>query len=186
MDEGDQHEPDAEHFAGLMQAHHRQVLAYAIRRLGSRQAAEDLAADTFLVAWRRLAHVPPEPLPWLYKTARGLLLNERRKSVRRFRAEHRAGDPVQPVDPGARVVEADRLHRALAALTESDRELLMLVGWEGLDVGDAARVLGAPAPVVSVRLYRARRRLSRQLAEHDEPGPAAAPDESLATEWRSA
>jgi RNA polymerase sigma-70 factor, ECF subfamily len=183
---GDTDRADAERFAGIMRTHHRHVLAYAVRRMSSRQAAEDLTSETFLVAWRRFAQVPPDPLPWLYGTARGLLLNERRRSARRWDAERRGGAFDEPAgDPGIRVVEADRVRSALAELTESDRELLMLIGWEGLSVGQAARVLGAPAPVVSVRLYRARHRLSQRLTAHDRSSVATG-DQSIVANGRSA
>lgn len=52
---------------------------------------------------------------------------------------------------------------ALAALSERDRELLMLIAWEGLDHAAAARVLGTTRANIAVRLHRARRRLARQL-----------------------
>lgn len=166
--------------ARLVRAHHGQVLAYARRRLGDWQAAEDLAAEVFVVAWRRLADVPPEPLPWLYRAARWLLLNEYRKASRRRVAEQRAGERSGPTeDPGVRVTEADRVVRALAALPERDRELLMLIGWEGLTVGQAATVMAVPAPLVSVRLHRARRRLASRLAQSDLDDAVIAPRTAL-------
>jgi RNA polymerase sigma-70 factor, ECF subfamily len=154
----------------LVRSHHRQVLAYARRRLNDWQAAEDLAAETFAIAWRRLRDVPDQPLPWLYRVAHGLLLNEYRRVARRRDAEARAGAGPVPRgrDPGVQVPEADHVVRALYSLGERDRELLMLVGWEGLSVAEAASVLAAPAPVVSVRLHRARRRLAQRLAEPPE------------------
>jgi RNA polymerase sigma-70 factor, ECF subfamily len=160
-------EPD-DRLAWLVHDHYRRVLAYLCRRIGDRHAAEELAAETFVVAWRRLPDVPTEPLPWLYRVARGLLLNEYRRTARRQAAEARAGDAGRPSDdPADRVPEADRVVRALAGLSERDRELLMLIGWEGLTVAQAATVLEMPSPAVSVRLYRARRRLARLLTELD-------------------
>jgi RNA polymerase sigma-70 factor, ECF subfamily len=54
---------------------------------------------------------------------------------------------------------------ALAALRAADREVLMLVCWEGLDSARAARVLGTTSVAVRLRLHRARRRLSQLLTE---------------------
>jgi RNA polymerase sigma-70 factor, ECF subfamily len=180
--------------AGLVRAHHRHVLAYARRRLGDWQAAEDLAAETFAIAWRRLGDVPAEPLPWLYRVAYGLLRNEYRRSARRRAVETRAVDAAdgaraeggpRPDDPGVRVAEADRVVRALSALSEADRDLLMLIGWEELSVAQAARVLAVPAPVVSVRLHRARRRLAARLAELDFDPPGTVVRGAVRTRGRT-
>ena len=58
------HEED---FRRLFAEHHRQVLAYALRRCEQRADAEDVVAGTFAVAWRRFADAPVEELrlPWL-------------------------------------------------------------------------------------------------------------------------
>jgi DNA-directed RNA polymerase specialized sigma24 family protein len=54
------------------------VTAYAQRRRS--RDADALAAEVMTVAWRRLADVPrDDPLPWLYATARNLVLAERRR-----------------------------------------------------------------------------------------------------------
>ena len=58
-----------------------------------------------------------------------------------------------------------RLWEAWEQLSVGDREVLALVAWEELSVADAARALGCSAPVFSVRLYRARRRLQRLVAQ---------------------
>lgn len=60
--------------------------------------------------------------------------------------------------------DAPRLWDAWERLTAADREILALVAQEELSVADAARALGCSAPVFSVRLYRARRRLRQLLA----------------------
>lgn len=61
--------------------------------------------------------------------------------------------------------EHEALWRAWEQLSDSDREVLSLTAWEELSVRDAARVLGVPASVFSVRLHRARRRLARDLQQ---------------------
>jgi DNA-directed RNA polymerase specialized sigma24 family protein len=57
-------------FDECFRQHYAHVLAYALRRLPDRSAAEDVAAETFLVAWRRLDDIPGDPLPWLLGIAR--------------------------------------------------------------------------------------------------------------------
>jgi RNA polymerase sigma-70 factor (ECF subfamily) len=63
------------------------------------------------------------------------------------------------------VVDSARLRTALAELDHRDREALLLVAWEGLDNRAAARAMGCSAATFRVRLYRARRRLSRLLSD---------------------
>lgn len=147
-------------------AHLGAVTAYA-RRRGSRDA-DEIAAETMSIAWRRLADVPPdEPLPWLYTTARNLLLAERRATRRSSTADvpelSVEAPEVQGLDP--------QLDRALRALGVSDREALLLVAWEDLSPTQAARVLKLNPTAFRVRLLRARRRLRAALEEDRRPAP---------------
>jgi RNA polymerase sigma-70 factor (ECF subfamily) len=139
------------------------VYAYAARRVGSGVASE-IAAETFLIAWRRLDVVPTEPLPWLYGVARNVVLRHRVMVARQDQLRtDLARERVAPVDGMPDSGDA-RLWAAWAQLRDGDREVLALIAWEELSVAQAARVLGCPAPVFSVRLHRARRRLARLLA----------------------
>lgn len=157
-----------ERFRGLFEAHYEPVLRFAARRVGP-EAAGDVAAETFLVAWRRLAKVPEaagEALPWLYAVARRVLANQRRGDQRGERLTARIGSaappPVGP-DHAGDVVGVLHLRQALGTLSARDRETLLLVGWDGLDVADAATVVGCGRRAFAVRLHRARRRLERAL-----------------------
>src|SRR5918999_6023853 len=70
-------------FERIFEAYHRRILAYTLRRSSTVADAEDAAAETFVVAWRRLERVPPEDaLPWLYAVARRALANQRRTQLR--------------------------------------------------------------------------------------------------------
>jgi RNA polymerase sigma-70 factor (ECF subfamily) len=146
-----------ERFRGVF-AHLAAVTAYA-RRRGSADA-DAIAAETMTIAWRRLADVPrDDALPWLYATARNLLLADARRSARRTRLR----EPEQ-VHPGPELSELDpELERALRALGSVDREALLLVAWEDLTPSQAARALGLNAAAFRVRLLRARRRLRVNL-----------------------
>jgi RNA polymerase sigma-70 factor (ECF subfamily) len=136
-------EPD-KIFTALYEAHHRQVYAYAVGRVG-RQLADEVVADTFLVAWRRFAALPRgAPLPWLLAVARNVVRERYRDEVRQqaVAAEMCAwiGDPVADVADG--VAERAAVLAALARLSDEDRELLTLVAWQGLAPAEAARVVG--------------------------------------------
>lgn len=145
-----------------------QVHAYALRRIAP-AAADDVVNETFLVAWRRLGEVPEHPLPWLLGVARRVLANRRRTDSRaaalrqRLAIEKPGYIAAHNVDEGVN----QRVRHALAGLGERDRELLMLIAWEGLRVQEAAEVLGVRSATLSVRLHRARTRLAAALAAED-------------------
>lgn len=160
-------------FEALFRAHYSGVLRYALRRSPTRAAAEDVAAETFVVAWRRLDAVPADELPWLLGIAHRLILNERRSDRRRARLVARLS--ADPDDPGEQPAEPSREHRdvlgALGRLGERDQEVLRLAAWEGFDPSRAAAVLGCSRGALAVRLHRARRRLAREMGAGRPPSP---------------
>jgi RNA polymerase sigma-70 factor (ECF subfamily) len=163
----------AERFEVLFRENHGRVRAYALRRT-SREAAQDVVADTFLVAWRRLDEVPGDGLPWLFGVARRVLANQRRSAQRGAALERRvAAGASRPRsgDPAESVADADVLRVALGRLSDRDREALMLVAWEGLSGARAARAAGCSRSAFAVRLHRARGRLAAELAALERPAP---------------
>jgi len=150
-------------FDQLYRAHRDDVWRYLRRRAASEP--EDLTTEVFLVAWRRRAELPGTPLPYLYGIARKVLANHRRGGARRDALTERAGGhaPVTVPDHAEAFGVRDELARALASLSDSDRELVLLVAWEGLSVGEAATALGCRSGTAAVRLHRARRRLHTAL-----------------------
>lgn len=164
-------------FATLYDRHYPAVLRYAARRIGA-EAARDVAAETFLTAWRLLDRVPPEqPLPWLYATARKCLANEvRRRTSRerlaaRIRAEAGRGD-IASSEFSERVADRLDVLAALGTLRPLDQEALRLIEWEQLDVAAAAHVMGCSTGAFKVRLHRARRRFAHTLGQQA-PGMAS-------------
>lgn len=159
---------ERDRFSGLYEAHYASVLAFARRRVG-RDLADEVIAETFLVAWRRLDVIPAEPLPWLYGVARNVILRQFHASARQAKTrELIARERSRPVLEDD--ADHDALWRAWAQLSDTDREVLSLTAWEELSVRDAARVLNVPASVFSVRLHRARRRLEHHLQQTASPG----------------
>jgi RNA polymerase sigma factor (sigma-70 family) len=159
-------------FSRLYREQGRAILAYALRRVEEPEDAADVVAETFLVAWRRLAEVPigdGERL-WLYGVARLVLSNLHRSERRRTRlgarlAETLAGELTAPPEPSG---EAAEVLRAIGDLGTDDRELLLLIAWEELSPSEAARVLGITPLATRSRLHRARRRLRKLLDDqHD-------------------
>ncbi len=131
----------------------------------------------FAVAWRRREEISAEhPLPWLLAIARRTLANERRAARRRLALRERLArerawtegpSPFDEADPPP-VLEAFR------RLSPTEQEVLRLVAWEDLRPQEAAHVLGCSPSLFRLRLYRARRRLQRLLAELEE-GRRASP-----------
>ncbi|PZS35593.1 MAG: hypothetical protein DLM59_02805 [Pseudonocardiales bacterium] len=166
-------------FTALYELHYDDVLRYARRRVDE-QAARDVAAETFLVVWRRPGQVPgAEPLPWLYAVARKTLGNVLRARAReaalrvRVRTATVAGVPTVRADHADAVVQNAQVAEALRCLSTRDQEVLQLVAWEDLDLAAAAQVVGCSAATFAVRLHRARRRLGRLLdAPPPKPGSA--------------
>jgi RNA polymerase sigma-70 factor (ECF subfamily) len=172
----DRRDPEHDRFKAVYDQHYPAVLRYAARRVGA-EAARDIAAETFLTAWRRLDRVPPgQPLPWLYATARRCLANELRRRDRRerldsrIRAEATRGQDVAGPEPSQQVADRLAVLAALASLRPNDQEALRLIEWEQLDVAAAAQAMGCSAATFRVRLHRARHRLARALGQADEPG----------------
>jgi RNA polymerase sigma-70 factor (ECF subfamily) len=164
---------DEKWFVELYDRTYASVMRYARRRVDE-DAARDVAAETFVVAWRRRDGIPAEPLPWLYGVARGVLSNESRRSARQDRAAKRivASWPKVPADQADRVGETALVAAALATLSQSDREVISLVAWEGLEAQAAAHVVGCSVGAFAVRLHRARQRPQLALADqHVKPPP---------------
>jgi RNA polymerase sigma-70 factor (ECF subfamily) len=159
----------AKRFEAIFRKNYPQVLAFALRRSTDRDAAEEVAAETFLIAWRRFEVISHEPLPWLLSTARNVLANQRRSSRRRDAFGPRlALDSVDPPDLGTSIPEqvADReaFAKAFLNLRLRDREVLALSAWEGLSPREAGLVMDCSAATFSLRLHRARGRLLKKLA----------------------
>jgi RNA polymerase sigma factor (sigma-70 family) len=173
-------ELDEARLRAAFDAYAARVLAYAIRHVDS-HTAHDVVSEVFLTAWRRVADLPAEPLPWLLVVARHTIHNRARSVTRQRRLADRVAalDAAAATSPGAEdtVVERLEVTAALAQLSHPEREALLLTAWDGLTAADAASVAGCSRHAFEVRLHRARARLRRSLAESD--GPAADPNPHL-------
>ncbi len=169
-----------EDFEQIFRSCYEPVRRYIARRVVP-DAVQDIVADTFLIAWRRREQRNGDALPWLLGIARRVAATQRRGSGRRvalrerLRAEAAVGAPDE-ADMGG----DPQLELALASLPERDREALMLVAWDELDHRTAASVMGCTTGALTVRLHRARRRLTRLLSEQQEK-PIEMPEEARPT-----
>ena len=167
-------------FDAVFDEHAPAVLRYARRRLDSEDAAWDVVSDTFLAVWRHWERRPVtrDLRPWLYAIAANAVRNQWRAAGRQGRLAVRlsaARYPAPAPDPADGVVLRRTTEDALARLSETDREVLRLIGWEGLtDARSIGLVLGLSPVAARSRIHRARRRLKALLAEPaDRPAGAA-------------
>lgn len=155
---------EEQRFRTLFADEARGVLGYALRRIGSAEDAADVVAETFGIAWRRIGEVPDgtEARLWLYGVARRVLANQRRGELRRRRLADRMREQLRSSAAYADE-RPDGVLPALARLSEQDREVLLLAGWEGLTPTEIGVVIGVPATTARTRLHRARGRLRLEL-----------------------
>lgn len=156
-----------ERFERCFDAHYARIFAFVLRRVPGHDSAEDIVAETFAIVWRRRDRIPDPALPWLYGIAANVIANQRRASARRENLDRRlareAGTVAPRTDPADLFGDRDELASAFAGLDEAEREVLRLVAWEGLSTRDGAQVIGCSPGAFRVRLYRARRKLAKEL-----------------------
>ena len=156
----------------LYERHAPAVFRYLARRAGP-PAAEDLLSEVFIAALsassRVVAHDSGSALPWLYGIGLNVLHRHFRQRQPAPGVTRDLGLDWDAVDDRLDAwAERGRLRAALGVLTDSDRELLLLVGWEGLSQAEAATALGISPGAARVRLHRARK---RALSALEKPGP---------------
>lgn len=158
-------------FDQVFAAEYEPLRGYLYRRLRN-SVADDLAAETFAIAYRRWADLDPSrPVrPWLYGISANLLRHHWRKERRMLRAFARSGiDPFTPRDDELSVERLDAharkqtLAAALAELRPVEREVLLLHAWADLTDSEIAQALSVPIGTVKSRLHRAKQRLAERL-----------------------
>lgn len=158
--------PEEDRFARLVREHSSAVGNYLRRRLYPLAPADldDLVEETMLVVWRRLDHVPPDAeLPWMLGVARNVLRNARRSKNRRSHYEATLRAPSTDPSAEEHVVADLSLREALAALSDDDREIVLLNAWDGLDTHALAAFFTISTNAAAVRLSRAQARFRELL-----------------------
>ena len=156
----------------LYERHAPAVFRYLARRAGP-AAAEDLLSEVFTAALdarkRVVAHPSGSALPWLY----GIAMNVLRHYFRHSRGLGGGTRPGRGLGrrrrPPRRGGAAQAAPRRAVRLSEPDRELLLLVAWEGLTSAEAAEALGISKVAARSRLHRARHRALQALDQRRRP-----------------
>lgn len=163
-------------FRTLYKSTFNDIYAYAIRALAPDQSEiDDVVAEVYLVAWRRIGELPrsPQDRLWLFGVARNVVRTTKRSTNRRRLLVDRVHRQPRLLLGSSDPTDVD-VAGALRRLSPTEREVMQLVVWDGLSVAETAEVLGCSVNVVHVRLHRARRRLARWLR-------AAGDDSDVAT-----
>ena len=155
-------------FERLFRTHADAVRGYALRRTDP-DDADDVVAETFLIAWRRFDDVPSDAAPWLLGVARRVLSNRRRSDRRvlslsdRLAERERRKPSLASDDTDLRLT----IEAGLEQLPDKEREALLLLAWDGLSTAEASVVLKCTRATLAVRVHRARRRLAYIIDRYD-------------------
>nr|WP_281068076.1 sigma-70 family RNA polymerase sigma factor [Arthrobacter stackebrandtii] len=154
----------------LYEAFSPRVLGYVRRRISSDQAAEEITADVFRIAWQKSGVEPDPSIGWLLNVARNLIGNEYRRRARAAQLQDRLRESERlnaqgGGDDGSRAAIA----AALEKLRDKDREILLLSYWEGLTLAEIATVLACREATARVRLHRARKSFELALPQRLRP-----------------
>jgi RNA polymerase sigma factor (sigma-70 family) len=164
-------------FSAIFDRHIDSIRRFVVRRLGESRS-DEVVSEVFRIAFESRAKfdiTSESALPWLYGIAANLVRREHRNHVRHLTALERlgrrreiVGDPI--LDARARLdarLTTEGLISALLALSDDEREVLLLVAWEELTPTEAAGALGIPAATARTRLRRARLQIRALLEPHD-------------------
>jgi RNA polymerase sigma-70 factor (ECF subfamily) len=156
-------------FELLVREHQGMVIRF-VRHLVGDDHAEDVAQETFIRVHRRLGSFGFRSrfTTWLLQIARNAAIDELRGRARRDRLTLVAPPPAPPSSPDVRA----ELHAALASLSPTIVEALVLVEVFGYGYDDAGKLLGVPTGTVKSRVFQARRKLHEwhRAADVDDAG----------------
>jgi len=170
-------------FRTTFDAYYDAVARYCLRRMAV-QEVNDVVADVFAIAWRKIDALPTgeDALPWLFSVARNEIRNRHRAAIRLRRLGTRAAGQASQADPGPEAVvvshaEYADLMSALRTLRPDDQEVLLLRTQEDLDYEQIGHAIGASPEATRKRVTRALQRLRRAAGISN---PAANPARSRA------
>jgi RNA polymerase sigma factor (sigma-70 family) len=168
---------DPADLAGMFDRYARNLLRYCTRRVGE-QVAEDVVAETFLVAYEQRHRYDQDRgavLPWLYGIATNLLRRHRRTEIRALRALGHI-ELATAEGPGWRSDErvdaqrtVARLSAVLAGLPRRQRDVLLLYAVAELEYAEIAAALDIPLGSVQSALHRARTKVRAALTSEGAP-----------------
>jgi RNA polymerase sigma-70 factor, ECF subfamily len=164
---------DDRHAFGELVRRHQSAVRASLRRLtgGNHALADDLAQDTFLLAYRNLRSFRQEARfsTWLYRIAYNAFLADARKMKELPLPEDTEGQDIAPADTDAMPVARGAalkvdLERAMVVLSEAERAAIVQCYHNDLSHEEAAYVLGCPVGTVKTHILRAKQKLKTRLS----------------------
>jgi RNA polymerase sigma-70 factor (ECF subfamily) len=168
----------------LFDRYQQPLFSFFVRLTGDRSLSEDLVQDVFYRILRyRHTYKPGSAFrSWMYQVAR----NARQDSLHRQRSETPLEESLHPAvvprDTVAEEQESVLLRRALLALPEEKREVLLLSRFQELSYEEIGKLLGCDVGAVKVRVFRALQSLKEiagQLQNQPSPKPLPVPRRAL-------
>jgi RNA polymerase sigma-70 factor (ECF subfamily) len=177
-----QRSPEAarEAFGQLVARYEKPLFNFILRTVRSRALAEEMFQETFLRAYRALPQFQPTAQgasvrAWLYRIAVNLCRDEVRSSRYQTQAAYSdevsakvASEAPSPEQRAQAQQRAALVRAALAELTETQREVLVLFQYQGLSYPEIAETLGVPLGTVKSRMHAALLALGKRLAGRPE------------------
>ena len=147
---------------------HRDVWQFAYRMLGNREAAEDVAQETFVrMMSNGKTHLDgAQARRWLFTVARNLCVDKLRRDLRQAASRNTAGwqgPALTPAEAQSATERRELVARAVAGLPVHLREAIVLRTYEQMSYAEMGVVLGCPVGTVRSRLARAREQLEKRL-----------------------
>ena len=153
-------------FDALFRAHYPEIVRYLSARLGSREAASDLASDVFVEAFRRVPLLRWRGRPvlaWLYRVAANMAADELRRRGREVPVEQPELAAEPAADPTETFPEREALAKALAGLSADHQLVVHLRLVEGYSFSETARLMGRSVGACQMLLLRAGKLLREEL-----------------------
>ena len=144
------------------------LLGYFARRVEPREDAADLLSETLMVAWRRMDRIPADDESarmWMFATARRVLANWTRGQRRRTALSHELREHLVTITLPVASDDALDVRQAVASLPRTQRELIMLVHWDGFTIPAAAQLLTITVSTARGRYQRAKNSLKSSLSD---------------------
>ncbi len=166
-------------FELLLKRYEKQLLSFFYRQLGDPEGAKDLTMDTFLRIYKAAGRYEPRAKfsTYIYQIARNLCINEyRKRKIRQTDSLDALGsetgleiaeDKPDQIEVMVRQERQALVRRALAALSENQRTILILSEYQGFSYDRIAKILGCSLGTVKSRAHRARQKIKEWMEEHD-------------------